>query len=259
MLEQKAFKNADNNFDIPIQPHHLTEWGDSSVDDKLTTFNLTSLSGLTTYDYLLYALTPEARRNDGRLRDKLLQRYRHLEYGGWYIAGLDPDTNWIDVMAWGRFKPDCPRTDSNGKSIKYESPPKTPNRVTYFRVPLHLWYQVASRYGIKLYDSPLARRLSDNPSGTLRDRTQPINFWSWVKNQPEIPVILAEGEKKAGSLLSIGYAAISLAGIWGGRESQDEEKKLHHDLLPLAEEGRTFIILFDYDQKQKTREAVYKA
>jgi hypothetical protein len=250
MLEQDAFKNADNNSSNSIQPHNLTEWRDSSVDDKLTTLNITSLSGLTTYDYLLYALPPEARRNDGRLRDKLLQRYRHLEHGGWYIAGLDPETNWIDVMAWGRFKPDCPRSDSNGKSVKYESPPKTPNRVTYFRVPLHLWYQVAARYGIKLYHSPLALPLAD--------RTQPVNFWSWVKSHPEIPVVLTEGEKKAGALLSNGYATISVPGIWGAR-AKSEEKELHHDLLPLAQFGRTFIILFDYDQKQSTREAVYKA
>ncbi|MEM7758113.1 MAG: plasmid replication protein, CyRepA1 family [Cyanobacteria bacterium P01_A01_bin.40] len=234
-----------------VQPHHLTEWRDSSVDKDLTTLNITSLSGLTTHDYLLYALPNKDRRNDGRLRDKLLQRYQHLEHGGWYIAGLDPDTNWIDVMAWGRFKPDQPRSGSNGKLVKYESPPKTPNRVTYFRVPLHLWNQVASRYGIKRYHSPLALRLAD--------RTQPVNFWSWVKSCPEIPVILTEGEKKAASLLSKGYASISLPGIWGGREPKDENKRIHRDLLSLAQPGRTFIILFDYDQKQSTREAVYKA
>lgn len=233
-----------------IQPHHLTEWQDSSVDERLSTLNVTSLSGLTTYDYLLYALPDQDRRNDGRLRDKLLQRYQHLEHGGWYIAGLDPESNWIDVMAWGRFKPDAPRTGSNGKLVKYESPPKTPNRVTYFRVPIHLWHQVAARYGIKLYHSPLALRLSA--------RKQPVNFWSWVKDNPEIPVVLTEGEKKAGALLSQGYAAISLPGIWGGR-AKSEAKELHSDLLPLAQKGRTFIILFDYDQKQSTREAVYKA
>jgi Domain of unknown function (DUF3854) len=229
---------------------HLTEWRDSSVDEKLTTLNITSLSGLNTYDYLLYALPDQDRRNDGRLRDKLLQRYKHLEHGGWYIAGLDPESNWIDVMVWGRLKPDAPRFDSKGKIIKYESPPKTPNRVTYFRVPIHLWSQVAARYGIKLYHSPLALRLSA--------RKQPINFWSWVRDNTEIPVVLAEGEKKAGSLLSQGYAAISLPGIWGGR-AKSEAKELHPDLLPLAQKGRTFIILFDYDQKQSTREAVYKA
>jgi hypothetical protein len=250
MSQPGAFDNADNNSDNSIQPHHLTEWQDSSVDERLSTFNVTSLSGLTTYDYLLYALPDQDRRNDGRLRDKLLQRYQHLEHGGWYIAGLDPETNWIDVMAWGRLKPDAPRSSSNGKLVKYESPPKTPNRVTYFRVPLNLWHQVASRYGIKLYHSPLALRLSA--------RSQPINFWSWVKDHPEIPVVLAEGEKKAGSLLSQGYAAISTPGIWGAR-AKSEAKELHPDLLPLAQSGRTFIILFDYDQKQSTREAVYKA
>jgi hypothetical protein len=250
MSGQKALNDADNDFPTSIHPNHLTEWRESSVDDQLTELNITFLSGLTTYDYLLYALPDKDRRNDGRLRDKLLQRYKHLEHGGWYIAGLDPESNWIDVMAWGRFKPDAPRTGSNGKLVKYESPPKTPNRVTYFRVPLHLWHQVAARYGIKLYHSPLALRLSA--------RKQPVNFWSWVRDNTEIPVVLAEGEKKAGSLLSQGYAAISLPGIWGGR-AKSEAKELHPDLLPLAGSGRTFIILFDYDQKQSTREAVYKA
>ncbi len=192
MSEQEALNYADhNNSSNSIQPHHLTEWSNSSVDQKLTTLNITSLSGLTSYDYLLYALPSSYRRNDGRLRDKILKRYQHLEHGGWYIVGLDPETNWIDVMAWGRFKPDQPRTASNGKSVKYESPPKTPNRVTYFRVPLHLWNQVASRYGIKRYHSPLALRLAD--------REQSVNFWSWVKSRTEIPVVLTEGEKKAGS------------------------------------------------------------
>ncbi len=241
--------SANHTFE-QVNPNHLTEWSESSVDKQLTTLNITSLSGLTTHDYLLYALPNKDRRNDGRLRDKLLKRYQHLEHGGWYIAGLDPDTNWLDVMAWGRFKPDQPRSGSNGKLVKYESPPKTPNRVTYFRVPIHLWNQVASRYGIKRYHSPLALRLAD--------RKQPVNFWSWVRSRTEIPVILTEGEKKAGSLLSKGYAAISLTGIWGGR-AKSEEKELHPDLLPLAQKGRTFIILFDYDQKQSTREAVYKA
>ena len=243
-------QNSINHILERVDDHHLTEWQSSSVDYKLTQLNITSLSGLTTYDYLLYALPDKDRRNDGRLRDKILQRYQHLEHGGWYIAGLDPDSNWIDVMAWGRFKPDRPRTASNGKPIKYESPPKTPNRVTYFRVPLEIWSQVASRYGIKLYHSPLALRLTA--------RTQPVNFWQWVKDTPSIPIILTEGEKKAGSLLSQGYAAISLPGIWGGRKT-GEKKELHPDLLPLASSGRNFIILFDYDQKQSTREAVYKA
>jgi hypothetical protein len=236
-----------------LDKHHHEEWRASSVDEQLIQENITSLTGYEPHERLLYTLPPEKRRNDGRLRDRVLKQHQHLEHGGWYVVGLDPDTNWIEVMVWGRFKPDSPRTDGNGKPIKYESPPNTTNRVTYFRVPLQIWKQIAGRYGIKLYHSPLALRLTA--------RKQPVNFWEWVKNHPEIPIILTEGEKKAGALLSQGYAAISLPGIWGGRNSKgkDPEQKLHHDLLHLAGTGRTLIILFDYDQKQSTREAVYKA
>jgi hypothetical protein len=237
-----------------LDKHHHEEWRACSVDEQLIRENVLSLAGYEPHERLLYALPPEKRRNDGRVRDAILKRYQHLEHGGWYITGLDPKTNWVDVMAWGRFKPDQPRIDGNGKTIKYESPLKpASNRVTYYRVPLHLWREIASRYGVKLYHSPLALRLTT--------RKQPVNFWSWVKNHPEIPIILTEGEKKAGAVLSQGYAAISLPGIWGGRNSKgkDPEQKLHHDLMHLAGAGRTLIILFDYDQKQSTREAVYKA
>ena len=236
-----------------LHKHHHQEWRASSVDEQLIRDNITSLAGYEPHEQLLYALTPEKRRNDGRIRDSELRRYQHLEHGGWYVVGLDPDTNWIELMAWGRFKPDRPRIDGNGKPIKYESPPHTPNRVTYYRVPLHLWREIASRYGVKLYHSPLALRLTA--------RKQPVNFWQWVKNTPEIPIILTEGEKKAGALLSQGYAAISLPGIWSGRNPKqtDPDQKLHDDLMPLAGKGRTFIILFDYDSQQSTREAVYKA
>lgn len=252
MEQQEAFNDAGSNFNS-INPNHLTEWQQSGVDRELISFNVSSLSGLSVYDYLLYALPEKNRRNDGRLRDKIFKRYQHLEHGGWYIAGEDPDSNWIDVCAWGRFKPDRPRSQSDGKSIKYESPPKTPNRVTYFRIPPSIWNSIASRYGIKRYLSPLALRLTA--------RKQPVNFWQWVEDTPEIPVILTEGEKKAGALLSQGYAAISLPGIWGGRNAKaiDPQQKLHNDLLPLAKGGRTFIPFFDYDRKQSTRENVYKA
>jgi len=236
-----------------VEKHHHEEWRQSSVDEQLIQENITSLTGYEPHELLLYALPPDKRRNDGRVRDSELRRFQHLEHGGWYVVGLDPDTNWIELMAWGRFKPDSPRPDGNGKPIKYESPPHTPNRVTYYRVPLHLWREIASRYGVKLYHSPLALRLTA--------RKQPVNFWQWVKNTPEIPILLTEGEKKAGALLSQGYAAISLPGIWSGRNPKktNPDQKLHDDLMPLAGKGRTFIILFDYDQKQSTREAVYEA
>ena len=294
-----------------IAPHHLTEWQDSSVDEQLITLNLISLSGFTTYEYLLYGLPESERRNDGRLRDKWLNRYAPLLDGGWWVSGLDPLNNWLP-MIWGRYKPDnpriigsknkrrqeaggrrqkfsgmeevststpqnssldravpnqrdklkenpsalCPKTSafqgkSLGKPIKYESPPKVANRVTYFNIPQHIWDKVASRYGIKLYHSPLALRLTA--------RTKPLCFWEWVQKHPKIPIILTEGEKKAACLLSMGFVAIALPGIWNGRVGKKERERLHPDLLPMAQKGRKFTILFDYETKPKTRYAVYQA
>ena len=247
----KLSSDRDPNQNSYIAPHHLTEWLESSIDEQLTTLNLISLSGFTTYEYLLYGLPDDERRNDGRLRDKWLNRYSTLEDGGWWSSGLDPLNNWLP-MIWGRYKPDNPRIiGSKGKPIRYESPPKVANRVTYFNVPQHIWDKVAQRYGIKRYLSPLAQRLTA--------RTKPLCFWEWVQQHPEIPIILTEGEKKAACLLSMGFVAIALPGIWNGRVGKKERERLHPDLLPMAQAGRKFTILFDYETKPKTRYAIYQA
>ena len=41
-------------------------------------------------------------------------------------------------------------------------------------------------------------------------------FRTWLAQQPQIPVIICEGAKKAACLLSLGYAAIALPGIFNG-------------------------------------------
>ncbi|KOP26532.1 hypothetical protein AMR41_09950, partial [Hapalosiphon sp. MRB220] len=258
---------SENNVFHPLIQKHWQEWVvGSAVDNQLAQLNVRSVIGQEVYEYLLYALDQTARRNDGRLRDYYLRKYAHIEFGGWWVSGLDPLNNW-DIMEWGRLKPDHPRIDfekdnkglfgtnivgGNAKPIKYESPPLTPNRVTYFNVPEHLWKKVAQKYNIKRYLSPLALRLFD--------RLHPRLFWEWVQLHPEIPVIICEGEKKAACLLSLGYVAVALPGIWNGRVGKkDFDERLHPDLMPLAQPGRKFIILFDYETKPKTRWSVYQA
>ncbi|WP_374108451.1 DUF3854 domain-containing protein [Nostoc sp. XA010] len=178
--------------------------------------------------------------------------YQHLLLGGTWIQSLDPFKNW-QPMEWGRIKPNFPRIDwEKGKPVKYESPPKTPNRVTYFDVANPIWDRVAKRYLIKRYHSLLTLR--------LLDQLNPLIFWEWVKQHPEIPVILCEGEKKAACLLSLGFVAIALPGIWNGRVGkQDFDERLHPDLVPMAQAGRKFIILFDYETSSKTRWSVFQA
>ncbi|WP_414623753.1 DUF3854 domain-containing protein [Calothrix sp. CCY 0018] len=223
---------------------------DSAIHPALIAANFKHIAGVTAYEYLFIS-KDLPRTNPGKITSGYLKRYAHAEHGGLWISGLDPHNKW-KPMEWGRFKPTYPRIDEKGRFVKYESPPKTPNRVTYFDVPDCIWDKVAKRYGIKRYNSPLALR--------LRDRLHPLNFWEWVLAHPEIPIILCEGEKKAAALLSLGFVAIALPGIWNGRVGKkDFDERLHPDLLPLAQPGRKFQILFDHETKFKTRWAVFQA
>ncbi|MBD2451246.1 DUF3854 domain-containing protein [Nostoc sp. FACHB-152] len=246
--------DADQCSNHQLSPRHWHEWVvNSAVDPTITTLNVRSLEGDEIYEYLTYALPPTARRNDGRLRDGELRRYAHIN-SAWWSSGLDPHNNWLP-MEWGRMKPDTPRLewDKNTnaeiqKVIKYESPAKTPNRVTYFRVPLHIWQKISLRY-----DVPMPENIVITPEG------EAIGFWAWVMAHPQIPLFLTEGEKKTGCMLSLGYAAIALPGIWNGRVGKEDFERLHPDLVPMAQDGRKFVILFDYETKPKTQWQVFQA
>ncbi|MFN6495845.1 MAG: DUF3854 domain-containing protein [Nostoc sp. DedQUE01] len=233
----------------PAEYHELA--AKSAIHPALIDRNFIHIVGEVVFSYLFIS-NAIPRKNAGRVTDSFLKQYQHATDGGLWISGLDPLNNW-QPMEWGRFKPSLPRIDSEkGKLVKYESPPKTPNRVTYFDVPNCIWDLVAQRYNIKRYHSPLALR--------LQDRLNPRLFWEWVQRHPEIPIILCEGEKKAASLLSLGFVAIALPGIWNGRVGKkDFDERLHPDFMPLAQKGRKFIILFDHETKLKTRWSVFQA
>ncbi|MCC5669633.1 DUF3854 domain-containing protein [Nostoc sp. CHAB 5784] len=183
-----------------------------------------------------------------------MKRYAHVEEGAWWVSGLDPLNDWLP-MDWGRMKPDYPRlewdkttNEQTQKPVKYESPPKTPNRVTYLRVPLHIWRLIALRY-----DVPMPEHI------TVTEEGEALLFWAWVMAHPEIPVCLMEGEKKAACLLTLGYVAIALPGIWNGRVGKEDLEYLHPDLVPMAQKGRKFVILFDYESKPKIKQQVFAA
>ncbi|NDJ26097.1 DUF3854 domain-containing protein, partial [Nostoc sp. B(2019)] len=223
----------------------------SAIHPALIERNFFHIEGETVYDFLFIS-DKLPRKNAGRVTDAYLKLYQHLLLGGTWIQSLDPFKNW-QPMEWGRIKPNFPRIDwQKGKPVKYESPPKVANRVTYFDVADCIWDQVARRYNIKRYHSPLALR--------LLDLLRPLIFWEWVIAHSEIPIILCEGEKKAACLLSLGFVAIALPGIWNGRVGKlDFDERLHPDLVPLAQAGRKFIILFDYETRANTRWSVFQA
>ncbi len=293
----------------------------SAIHPALIKRNFFHIEGESVYDFLFIS-DKIPRKNAGRVTDAYVKMYQHLLLGGTWIQSLDPFKNW-QPMEWGRIKPNFPRFDWHScKPVKYESPPKTANRVTYFDVPNCVLNLVAQRYNVSDIQRVLfakrgkklkvkSRKNSAFGNGaflpsllqlgqyqaTLTQIAQfssflalcrksilnplifwswvkqhklnfidsqqedlQISFWEWVKQHPEIPIILCEGEKKAACLLSLGFVAIALPGIWNGRVGkQDFDERLHPDLVPMAQAGRKFIILFDHETKAKTRWSVFQA
>ncbi len=232
--------------------NYLTEWNASCVDAGVTRLNVTALEGDRAYNYLFYS-EELPRRNDGRIGTSYLKRYQHIEQGGWWCSGVDLLTGKEDM--WGCFKPTQPRlSEDRRKAIKYEHPPKMTTGVFALRVPEDLWRKIAQRYKVQL-----------TPEDIKRDRAD-LGFWQWLEKHPNIPLCITEGAKKAGTLLSAGYAAIALPGVNGGyRVPKDEgghrigKTRLIPQLQVLAQAKRRIYIVFDQDSKPNTIKAVNAA
>jgi hypothetical protein len=160
--------------------------------------------------------------------------------GGWWCAGLDPLADWAP-MAWGCFKPDESRWDQQKDTLrKYEHPAQLAARSFWLRVPAAIARRMADRYGLELPPEVLADGRGDRGA-----------FWRWWAQTPALPLLLTEGAKKAGALLSIGVPAVALPGIWNGAPKNPDtgNPELLPDLagVPLAD--RPLWVLFDASDK----------
>lgn len=209
---------------------------------------------------------------DAQWRWLRARNWEHLA-SGWVFQGADP-LNDGETMTWGCFKSNSPRT-INGKVVKYEHPYKTDTRAFFPHVTWRVGYQIAVRCG--LADEYLERAhaayvnphgfcvidgIEDIPNRWLK-RNIDKGFWQWVKEHPSIPIILTEGAKKAAALVSAGYVACGLPGIWNGRRVDKNAATKTSYLIPelqfFAQKDRTFIFCFDRDEKPSTRKAVRSA
>ncbi|REJ50941.1 MAG: DUF3854 domain-containing protein, partial [Microcystis aeruginosa DA14] len=184
---------------------------------------------------------------------------------GWWCGGVNILSG--EPSKWGCYKPDKPRLSQEKlKPIKYEHPAKTPTEIFALRVPDHIWQAIGDRYGIAPYcplptkdpgTPPLISNLSDTPG---------VTFWAWVLDNPSIPLLITEGAKKAGSLLSAGYAAIALPGIYSGFRQQKDSwgnviglPYLIPQLEAFCGGGREVVFCFDQDSKPSTIKNVRRA
>ena len=183
----------------------------------------------------------------------ITNQYKHCIAGGWWAAGVDPLNNW-EPMPWGCFKPTTSRLKmkevsvpnskkkqwvQTDKPVKYEHPYKVSMRAFFPRVDETTWKKISDSLGV--------------PIGAY------TSFWHWVAANPQIPIYITEGWKKAASLLSAGVVAIGLPGIDGGsRKNKNDGLK---QIIPELEwiRDRQVYICFDNDSKPVTRQNTLNA
>jgi putative DNA primase/helicase len=181
----------------------------------------------------------------GRINNSTLDRVRKMG-GGWHITPFYGLADRAQINYF-RFKPDNPPADwkKPGKFKKYLGAEGESPRAYCPNVSEAIWAVIAARYSV--------------------EKTG-IDFWEWILDHPEIPVIITEGEKKAFAGLTAGYVVISLPGIdCGYKSSSDSDDgsggklSLIPDLQAIANEGREIYIAFDRDSNPQTVKRVQKS
>lgn len=136
----------------------------------------------------------------------------------WAVAGVDPKTG-ERLLKGVQVKPDTPQTDAKtGKVQKYIGASKTPA-------------------------APLFLDMEDG------------QYWPKLITDLTAPIVITEGAKKAGAVLSQGIACISLPGVsTGGKKT-----RLKAELDLFANYGRSIYLAFDRDiiSKRQVRNALH--
>lgn len=225
--------------DAPL-PHHLAQWVEASAcHPALAAANVQSLRGPAVLEALagerLAQLGGHAQQHVTAAAARLLAPLEPIaEAGGWWCSGLDPRTDWDGwnrEQAWGTFKPDRPRWDpARNRARKYEHPVGVPARLFWLRVPAVVAQRVADRFELTL------------PADVAADATGERGaFWRWWARERRLPLLIAEGARKAGALLSAGVPSVAAPGVW----NPSAGRELHPDLAAVPLAGRACWVLFD--------------
>jgi hypothetical protein len=147
----------------------------------------------------------------------LQRRYNDVLTGGWVCGSI--------------FKADIPR-EAKGKPVKYENPTGVETQPILLQLPEHIWQQIAVKYGVS--------------------KPENMDGWEWVINTPAIPVVIVEGVKKAGCVMtSMLIPAIALS---GHRTAYIQDGDVR--FAQFLHTDRDLVLCFDNDSKTSTRAAV---
>jgi putative DNA primase/helicase len=219
----------------------------SAISDDIAALNFRTWNPFNDNDldevFTLLVLEPE-HRNNGTLAGRSANDLANtLRSGGWIFEGH------IGVSV----KPDSPRKSAEGKVIKYESPRGTGNQQLFVpRVSIRVAAEIARKLGMVRELNPLFAPAAED-----------VGFWDWFLSTG-LPLIITEGAKKAAALVSAGYPAIALNGIWGWGSNEKDMfgeiergdrgeslKILNPDLEPFLDD-REIVLAFDRDDSPVT-------
>ncbi|ODH02593.1 hypothetical protein A4S05_23570 [Nostoc sp. KVJ20] len=218
-----------------LDPLHLKEMvEDSGIDKNLALSNAASYQKPdTAIEFLSHP--NEKRNNAGRIQN--LKKYDHHKGGGWHTYTLDVESGRKSL--WQVVKPNQKRIDKEkGKEIRYEQPSGVPTQTFNLEVTPEIWEAIAERYKAVLPEN--------------YKTAEAIAFWRWIEANPQIPLYITEGFKKTASLISRGFVAIGLPGIWNGCKKVGKGHELIPQLKRFAVVGRPIVFAFDQDSNPAT-------
>jgi putative DNA primase/helicase len=223
-----------------IESRHLPEFAASAIAPDIAALNFRSFDGENENDldeaFTLLVEEPD-HNNNGTLAGKSQKDLANtLRSGGWIFEG---------------YKGVCVKPNSPRK-VKYESPRRSGKLQLFIpRVSVRTGIEIAAKLG-EAVEREYRQRIE-----LLAPGAEDPDFWDWYLEHDGF-IIITEGAKKACSLVSIGYPAIGLNGIWGwgtnikdmfGEIEKDgggkSLKTLHPDLEPFLD-GRELVLAFDH-------------
>lgn len=194
---------------MTLFPRHYDELEASGISDAIIQQYFSSIEGESAQEWLVEDAFDNLGGHSQQYATKSVQRLlsssEHVKLGGWVCS------------ANGQIKPDEPRTDKDGKVIKYESKRERPYQGAHVSLMQPIGEPIKAADGSRL-------------------------------------IVITEGTKKAGAVATLGYEAIALPGVDMGLCA--ETKALIPALAELATEGVTFAIAFDQDSQKKKRRGV---
>ena len=149
--------------------------------------------------------------------------------GGWYVRSIDLLSG--QYSSFGQFKPtEALLFPNQEKAQKYISFPKGDGTEIILLLPtIGKWQAIADKYRVPI-----------TPSDIREDRLDK-GFWLWVADNPQLPLEVTEGAKKAGCLLSYNFIPLCVTGVWNGK--QKGKLKAIATLAPFLTNGRLTLIL----------------